>query len=158
MKGYMKKIEEMMRLSIFEVFEKMFFIPLEPLSIEYDGYEMESSIKFSNHLSGELRLLVSLEIVKAMVENMLGMMADEITEQHMRDCSSEAVNMICGNFLSKLDEVSAFNLSIPSFSKNDLPLSPFKREPNEDIWRMDFGSDDGKVGMIVRLDSTGGGQ
>ena len=155
MKESMKKIEEMMRLSIFEVFEKMFYLFLEPLSIEYGEYDMESSIEFDGRISGEVVILLSRDIVKTMVQNMLGLGKDEITGQHMEDCSKEAVNMVCGNFLSKLDSASVFNLSIPSFSENP-PLPPFDKGGmggflSENTCRMDFDSDEGNVGVIVEV-------
>ncbi|MBW2631886.1 MAG: hypothetical protein JRC90_09025 [Deltaproteobacteria bacterium] len=45
----MKKIEEMMRLSIFEVFEKMFFIFLESSDINDNEYDIEAAIRFNGN-------------------------------------------------------------------------------------------------------------
>ena len=147
MKEDMKKIEEMMRLSIFDVFEKMFFLFLEPLSVGYGEYDVESSIRFDGRISGKVVILLSRDIVKAMVQNMLGLRDDEITTQHMEDCSKEAVNMICGNFLSKLDSVSVFNLSIPSLRMESTGV-----ESGENACRMDFDSDGGNVGVVVEVE------
>lgn len=147
MRESMKKIEEMMRLSIFEVFEKMFYLFLEPLSIEYGKYDMKSSIRFDGRVSGEVVILLSRDIVKVMVQNMLGLGSNEITGQHMEDCSKEAVNMICGNFLSKLDSASVFDLSIPSFRMESTGV-----ESGENACRMDFDSDEGNVGVIVEVE------
>jgi len=140
----MEKIRETMTPSIFEVFEKMFYIFLEPLDIRYDEYDMEATISFDGTISGDVKVLLSRSIVKAMVQNMLGLKEDEITGQDMEDCSKEAVNMICGSFLSRLDSTKVFNLSSPSFKE------PGDLESGEDICRMDFDSDNGKIGVIVR--------
>ena len=147
MKENMEKIRETMTPSIFEVFEKMFYIFLEPLDIRYDEYDMEAAISFDCTISGDVRILFSREIVRAMVQNMLGLEGDEITGQDMEDCSKEAVNMVCGNFLSRLDSTKVFNLSTPTFKEGQ----PECLESGEDICRMDFDSDNGKIGVIVKI-------
>ena len=146
MKENMKKIEEMTRLSIFEVFEKMFFLFLEPLNDEGSEYDMEAAIRFEGFLSGEIRILLSMDIVKTMIQNMLGLKEDEITTQRIEDCSKEAVNMIGGNFLGKLDNSKVFNLSAPVFKEQ-----PGDLELVENACRMDFDSDGGKIGIVVTL-------
>lgn len=167
MKENMKKIEETMRLSIFDVFEKMFYIFLEPLDDESDEYDMEAAIRFEGSMSGEIRILLSMDIMKTMIQNMLGLKEDEITTQRIEDCSKEAVNVICGNFLGKLNSTKVFNLSMPSFVAGGFmrpaPLGSMNQtltsagmestgiEPGENACRMDFDSDGGKVGVIVEV-------
>lgn len=176
MKENMKKIEKMTRHSIFEVFKKMFYVFLEPLDGEYGEYDMEAAIRFEGSLSGEIRILLSMDIVKAMIQNMLGLKEDEITTQRMEDCSKEAVNVVCGNFLGKLNSAKVFNLSMPVFSENNPPLPTFDKGGNdkalpfkkggmggfsdeksrdsglsENACRMDFESDCGKVGLVVEV-------
>jgi CheY-specific phosphatase CheX len=146
MKENMKKIEETMRLSIFEVFEKMFYIFLEPLNDERDEYDMEAAIRFEGFLSGEIRILLSREIAKTMIQNMLNIEEDKITEHDTEDCSKEAVNMICGNFLSKFDSTKVFNLSSPIFRKQTGSL-----ELGKNACGMDFDSDGGRVGIVATL-------
>jgi CheY-specific phosphatase CheX len=143
----MEKIKETMTPSIFEVFEKMFYIFLEPLDIRYDEYDMEAAISFEGTISGDVRILFSREIVRAMVQNMLRLEGDEITGQDMEDCSKEAVNMVCGNFLSGLDSTNVFNLFTPTFKEGQ----PECLGSGEDICRMDFDSDNGKIGVMVRV-------
>lgn len=146
MKENMKKIEEMTRLSIFEVFEKMFFLFLEPLNDEGNEYDMEAAIRFEGSMSGKIRILLSMDIVKTMIQNMLGLKEDEITIQRMEDCSKEAVNVIGGNFLGKFDSTEKFNLSTPIFTEQ-----PEDLELMENACRMNFDSDGGKVGIVVTL-------
>lgn len=141
----MKKMRETMTPSIFEVFEKMFYIFLEPLDVGNNEYDMEAAISFESSISGDVRILFSRNIVKAMVQNMLGLKGDEITGQDMEDCSKEAVNMVCGNFLSGLDSTKVFNLSTPTFKEG----RPQDLESKEDICRMDFDSDSGKISVIL---------
>ena len=143
----MKKIEATVRVSIFEVFEKMFYIFLEPLDDDRNEYDMEAAIQFEGSISGEVRILLSMDIVKTMIQNMLGLKEDEITTQRMEDCSKEAVNMICGNFLGKLDSTKVFNLSMPVFKEQ-----PGDLEFMENACRMDFvDSDGGRVGVIIEV-------
>lgn len=142
-----EKTKEMMRLSIFEVFEKMFYIFLEPGSIEDPVYDMESLISFSGSIEGEVRLLLSEKIANVMVRNMLGLGEEEIAEGELEDSSKEAVNMVCGNFLAKLGETDRFDLTIPVF------LKPLESDPchNDDVIRLDFVSDDGEIGLIMKF-------
>ena len=142
-----EKTKEMIRLSIFEVFEKMFYIFLEPDSVECPVYDMESLISFSGSIKGEVRLLLSEKIVNAMVRNMLDLEEEEITEGVLEDSSKEAVNMICGNFLAKLGKTDRFDLTIPVF------LKPLESDPcqNDEVIRLNFVSDDGQVGLIMKL-------
>jgi CheY-specific phosphatase CheX len=142
----MEKIQEIMRISIFEVFEKMFYIFLEPSDGMGDDYDVEADIVFNGPVRGSVRILFSLDIANAMVQNMLGLGDDEITEQDTEDCLKEAVNMVCGNLFGKLDSTKVFNLSVPTFTRQ-----PESLEMGETTHRIDFDSDDGKVGFIVAL-------
>jgi len=146
MKENMKKIAEMLRLSIFEVFEKMFFIFLESSDIDNNEYDMEATIKFNGITDGEVKVLLSSGVIKTMVQNMLDLGEDEIDGQSMEDCSKEAVNMICGNFLGRLDSTKVFNLSIPTFNPGCSEMSL-----GENVCRMDFDSDGEKVGVIIEV-------
>jgi len=146
MKENMEKIIEMTSLSISEVFEKMFYIFLEPSDDENDGYDMEAVIGFEGPVRGEIRMLISRNIVKKMVLNMLNLKEDEVTRHNIEDCSKEAVNMIAGNLFGKLDGSKKFHLSIPTFKAECSGLSSGK-----DTCRMDFDSDSGNVGVAVTL-------
>ena len=150
----MEKMKEMMGISIFEVFEKMFYIFLEPDSGQCPGYDMESVIAFGGSINGEVRLLLSKKIAKVMVRNMLNLEEGEITEIEVEDCTKEAVNMICGNFLAKLGEGERFDLTIPVFTK------PPEADPyqNGEVIRLDFISDDGEAGMVMQLSQGGSEQ
>jgi len=147
MKENMEKIEKTMMPSIFEVFEKMFYIFLEPLDRQYHEYDMEAAIGFEGVMSGEVKILFSKDIVKSMVQNMVGIDEDKISIQDMEDCSKEAANMVCGNFLGRLDSREVFNLSSPTFKEG----RPGGLESGKDVYRMDFDSDNGKICVMVRI-------
>ncbi|MBN2396970.1 MAG: chemotaxis protein CheX, partial [Deltaproteobacteria bacterium] len=135
-------------LSISEVFEKMFFLFLEPPDDDEAGtYDMESSIRFDGSMKGEVRVLLSRNMAKAMVQNMLGLEEDKIIPQRVEDCAKEAVNMVCGYFLGRFDSTRVFTLSAPVFREpvGDLDLT-------EDACRLDFDSDGRKAGVIVAVD------
>ncbi len=147
MKGDIKKIRETMTSSIFEVFEKMFYIFLEPLDIRYDGYDIQTAISFKGTISGHVMILFSKEIARAMFQNMLGVEDDNIARQDMEDCSKEAINMVCGNFLRRLYDTQVFNLSMPTFTE----YKSENLELDDDICRMDFDSDNGKIGVMMKI-------
>jgi CheY-specific phosphatase CheX len=142
----MKKIKETMNLSISEVFEKMFFLFLEPLDGESVVYDKAASIRFKGPVKGELRILLSEDIARIMVQNMLGLEEEEVTARYMEDCSKEAANMVCGDFLGKFDGTRVFNLSTPSF----LEISG-NVDPSKNFCRSDFDSDGKKVGVMLEL-------
>lgn len=110
-----KMIQEVLTRAIFEVFEKMYYIFSEPLKGNGGNYQMKSTISFSGSANGNIQIFLSRGIVEAMVKNMLNLKQDEINLPIMADCVKESLNMICGNFLRKLDPERVFDLSIPVF-------------------------------------------
>lgn len=146
MKENTEKIMEMMKTSISEVFGKMFFIFLQPLDNDYIEADMEAAVSFDGTINGEVRLLLSRKVVGAMIQNMLGLGEGEFTIQDMEDCSKEAVNMVCGNLLSKFDDSERFEMYVPVFRE-----IPEKIEQSENVLLKGFDSDEGRVGMAVTL-------
>jgi CheY-specific phosphatase CheX len=108
-----KKTQEMLTKAIFEVFERMYYIFSEPLKGNGGNYQMKSTINFSGSTHGTIRLFLSRGIAETMVKNMLNLQKDEIDLPIMADCVKESLNMICGNFVRKLDSERAFYLTIP---------------------------------------------
>ena len=76
---------------------------------------MKSTINFSGSVNGEIQIFLNRAIAETMVKNMLNLHQDEIDLPIMADCVKESLNMICGNFLRKLDPERVFDLSIPTF-------------------------------------------
>ncbi len=139
-------MKETLRAAIFDVFERMFYVFLEPFNDDCLDYAMEASIKFSGALGGELRILFSEELASSMVHNLLGLEKDKLTEHNIADCMKEAANMICGNFLGKLDRTKVFDLSMPSFSRRS-----GKVVQGTDGCSLCFDSDCGRFGAVLTL-------
>ncbi len=152
--GNTKKTQEILMNSIFEVFEKMFFVFLEPLD-EDVKYDMISSINFTGAINGEIKVFFSLSLAETMVQNMLSLNRKDVTEKMIEDCAKEAVNMIGGNFLHKLDSSNVFDLSLPKFTKKPGVFVPQVQNQSEAIWNLSFESD--KNFMAVSVSTSAGG-
>lgn len=143
-----KTIQEMLTRAIFEVFEKMYYIFSEPLRGNGGIYQMKSTITFSGSANGQIQLLLSREIAETMVNNMLNLEQNEIDLPIMADCVKESLNMICGNFLRKLDPERVFDLSIPTFEmiSDD---GDEGSEPTDHQMDLTFVADDGHIKVIM---------
>jgi len=151
----MDTMEQMMTIlgsSIFEVFEKMFFIFLDPADQEESGYEWESTISFEGAESGEIKLSLSDAILRTMVQNMLNIPEDGISSSDMEDCAREAVNMICGNFLAKYDKTKRFDLSIPVCA----PITEGSSDLRSYAQRLCYTCDETNTGVSIALVSRSG--
>jgi len=144
----MKKIQEILMNSIFEVFEKMFFVFLEPFDDEIQ-YDMVTSIHFNGPMKGEIKAYLSKGVASIMVQNMLGLEPAEVTDKTMEDCAKEALNMIAGSFLNKVDATQVFDLSIPEYEKK---TDKFKKDSNATL-SLTFDSDDQYLGITMNLES-----
>ncbi len=144
----MKKIQEILMNSIFEVFEKMFFVFLEPFDDDIQ-YDMVTSIHFNGPMKGEIKAYLSKGVASIMVQNMLGMEPHDVTDKTMEDCAKEALNMIAGSFLNKVDATQVFDLSIPEYEKK---TDKFKKDGNATL-SLTFDSDDQYLGITMNLES-----
>ena len=145
-----KKIQELLMTSIFEVFEKMFFVFLEPLDEDIQ-YDMVTSIQFSGPVKGEIRAYLSRGVASIMAQNMLGLEPGDVTDQTLEDCAKEALNMIAGSFLNKLDSTQVFNLSIPQYEGKTGQFNQDK--DSQAILNMTFDSDDQYMGVTMNLET-----
>jgi CheY-specific phosphatase CheX len=123
-----KTIQEMLTRAIFEVFEKMYFIFSEPLKGDGGNYQMKSGIDFRGPTCGSIQMLLSRGVAETMAQNMLNLQKEEIDLPIMADCVKESLNMICGNFVRKLDPERVFDLSIPIFEI--IPDDDCDRDPD----------------------------
>ncbi|MBA4396504.1 MAG: hypothetical protein C0394_03855 [Syntrophus sp. (in: bacteria)] len=110
-----KKIKEMLTTAIFEVFERAFFVFAEPVTESGQDYQIRASIRFSGPMAGAMQISMSEELAKKMAANMLSLDESEATAPVIADCLKECLNMICGNFVSKVDPDHVFQLTIPEF-------------------------------------------
>jgi CheY-specific phosphatase CheX len=138
----------MLTTAIFEVFEKMFYVFSEPVQADGEHYQMKSSINFSGPVSGEINILLNRAIAETMVKNMLGFDEDEINEVIMADCVKESINMICGNFLRKLDPDRVFHLSIPSFEMVSEDLHHGQEGKDREV-HLTFAADNGNMAVVM---------
>ena len=145
-----KKIKEILTTAIFEVFEKMFYVFSEPLQSEGENYQMKSAINFSGPVSGEIHIFLNRPIAEMMVTNMLGLDEGEINESIMADCIKESINMICGNFLRKLDPDRVFHLSIPTFEMISGDLHRGQEEKDQEL-QLTFATDNGNMAVVMTV-------
>lgn len=112
----MNRTKEIWVTSIFEVFEKMFYIFLEQVEIR-GHYDMIAEISFKGPRRGGMRFYFPDSFSRTMAANMLNLEPDEITQTVMEDCLKESANMICGNFLHKFDAGRTFDLGLPRLAR-----------------------------------------
>lgn len=143
-----KTIREMLTKAIFEVFERMYYIFSEPLKGNGGNYQMKSTINFRGSANGRIQIFLSRGIAETMVKNMLNLKQDEIDLPIMADCVKESLNMICGNFVRKLDPERVFDLSIPIFEmiSDDGDKGPEVMDHQVDLT---FVADGGNVRLIM---------
>lgn len=145
----MEQTKQNLMESIFEVFEKMLYVFLEPTEEPGSDFDMEAEIEFQGgKVKGDLRFRLSRPLAVQMAENMLGMRDSDVDDKRASDCAKEALNMICGNFLSKYDKDGVFNLSIPVLRAYCGERAPVEQEQT---CRLDFDSDNGKIGIVLTM-------
>ncbi len=147
------KIRQMLTESIFEVFEKMFYTFLEPRDSECEAYRYRASIDFGGPFQGNLAVFSSHSLSESMVRNMLNIEEGGITENLRGDCLKEAVNMICGNFLRKVDSASIFDLSLPTFEAGTTEIANYLSASAHTL-RLDFTAGAGESLALI-MDSGG---
>ena len=148
MKEATELIRQKLMESIFEVFEKMLFVFLEPSEQAGSHFELGAAIQFhDNQMKGDCRIWLSRELGAVIARNLLDLNDKEISAKCATDCVTESVNMICGNFLAKFDSTRVFNLSIP-VAISDKPEQVVERDG---LYRLDFDSDHGKIAVAVTI-------
>jgi CheY-specific phosphatase CheX len=109
-----EKLRQNLMRAVFEVFEKMYYIFLEPVEKEVARKDFSAvEIGFSGDISGRIIARFPHELSMIMAENALGMDDKEISEQILADCRKECLNMLCGNFLQKHDADKLFQMTLP---------------------------------------------
>ena len=110
--------------SIFEVMETMFFLTLEkPKSPPAEIVEgpKTSAITFSGEYSGTIFLGIPEALLNTMTENLLGQDIDTLTQAHVDGTLQEALNMIAGSALTKVDNTAYMGLGIPEIVPHPAP-------------------------------------
>jgi CheY-specific phosphatase CheX len=146
----MLKIHQVLTDSIFEVFEKMFYIFLEPVQQDLGTYRWRTAISFSGLVKGEMVALFSQPLAEVMMQNMLNDQGEEIDENLLGDCLKEAINMICGNYLQKVDPSLIFDLSLPVLTSVAAGEALPSRLSSPDYLRLSFAAGEGEC-MVLTL-------
>jgi len=134
----------------FEVFEKMFFIFLELGETTNSPYDHVSHIDFDGKMAGGLSIALSQGMAEMMAQNMLGCEKNEVTDQVLIDCAKEAVNMVCGNFLRKMDQNDIFTLGLPQYAaKNQGEQKYMTSSTDADHMTLSFEAEGGALQLIL---------
>lgn len=115
------KLMNMMRESISNVLETMFFQPVQihEDQVSLKGWFSQSvslwgaTLDFDGPLSGSSYLILSDRVANEITANFLGLEEEEIDQNQKEDTVKEALNMIGGKMLSFLEEEGVFKLGIP---------------------------------------------
>ncbi len=150
----MQPIKKILTTSIFDVFEKMFFIFLEMSGTEKHQYDMVTLIRFSGPVEGEIRLYLSDSLVMVMAQNMLSLQQEEVTREMKEDCAKEAANMIGGQFIRTFDTTMIFQLTLPVCVPIKSIVQHDKPEPDYEQW-LHLESESGYLGIVVSLKDYG---
>jgi CheY-specific phosphatase CheX len=144
-----RKIDQILKKAIFEVFEQMYYIFAEsPHSSDGGDYSLRSSIVFSGSATGSMQILLSSGIAKSMGANVLSLCPDDVSVTVMEDCAKEAINMICGNFIRKLNPEMLFQLSIPTVETIS-NYSDEHRKAGDHELHLTFSADNGNMKVIL---------
>lgn len=138
--------------SIFNVMETMFYFTVEEkkqnvsdLFSLFDRNSLKAcAIKFSGTFSGTIFLLIPLNVLTAMTHNFLGQDSDHISEAHTDGTLTEALNMIAGEALTKLDAKSYIGLGIPEL------IDPATISPDDTA--VVFNTKKGMIASFILLD------
>lgn len=149
MRAEPNQIRENAMMAVFEVFEKMYYTFLEPGESEpSDVPRRVVQIEFTGTLGGDMYVYYSKELAETMIENALGLDKGEITHQVVEDCLKECINMICGNFLQKIEPDKVLQLSIPRYM-GELPV-PRDIDPSLAL-HLTFESDGMPLDVILKF-------
>ncbi|MCF8045406.1 MAG: chemotaxis protein CheX [Desulfarculaceae bacterium] len=117
----MQNLMEQTATSTSEVMETMFFLPVEKntgISIEESGLcgpdEVRAAgISFSGAVSGRIRIFVPETLLRMMAGNFMGLNTEEVSTDDTAGTLTEALNMIAGNALRKIDDRVSSHLGLP---------------------------------------------
>lgn len=121
------KIQEMikaMKVSISEVLEQMFFLPIDKIE-EINGAQawaddqkyLAASVCFEGASSGIFMLTIPSEMAISITADFLGVIPEALSEEQVGGTVKEMINMLAGNSLSCYDADTSFELKIPELHK-----------------------------------------
>lgn len=90
-----------------------------------EGVPSTDNIKVGIHFNTEHYLLFNMDraLLKEMAANFMGLMPDDIEEEHLHSMATETANIIGGNYLVEIDPERECKLSIPRILEEDIDVS-----------------------------------
>ncbi len=125
--------------SIFEVMETMFFLTLEKTKALPETPSLDqpktAAITFSGDFSGTIFLGIPEPLLRTMTENLMGQDIETLTPDHVDGTLKEALNMIAGSALTRVDDEAYMGLGIPEI------VSPPNRDDIDETVVLDTSQD-----------------
>lgn len=136
-----RALKNAMKVSISEVLETMFFMPLEEAEIKMDSALLQTPLNklacarliFQGPFSGEVIFLLPHTLAYSLTADFMGQDPNETGPEDMEGTLKELLNMICGKMLSLYDSKAVFKLGIPEKINLAEPLHNFLNTENDAI-------------------------
>lgn len=118
--------------SISDVMETMFYLSVEPReTVAFSTVTDNASdpvtgcrLRFSGPFSGVMMVAVPMSLMEIMTANFMGEDRDRLSLEHCTGTVKEALNMVAGNALSKIDNDASFDLGLPEIIDFPGAISP----------------------------------
>ncbi len=152
-------LEEIMSQVTIETLEKlafMFAFPAEGAGDQAEDSTVTGEVSFSGPFSGTLVITISVDVLKELTANMLGIDdEEESTESQRSDALKETMNIVCGNLLPAIggDQV-VFDIGVPEVLPSMKDLKDKAGIPKESTpsARVTLELDEGKCLLFLFLD------
>jgi CheY-specific phosphatase CheX len=107
-------MDRVLRDSVNEVLEKMFFIrSLGDSAAASSSPELIAHLKFEGRPCGSFTLCAGLSAARSITADFLGTEEGELTNEQVGEVICELANMICGSALSRIENEFQFRLASP---------------------------------------------
>lgn len=165
-------------ISISEVMETMFYIPVEPRDclttiggshlfadasgrssasgngISRSGRIQAATITFHGTFSGAISLIVPENLLMIMTENFMGEKRQNLNRDHFDGTLKEALNMLAGNTFSKIDSESSFCLGVPDINTSAISKGIETGGEYANVPLLVIDTMDGQMGIAVHVKQT----
>jgi CheY-specific phosphatase CheX len=118
-------LERVLRESLVDVLEKMFFISIldetpdtVTLAVQED---MAVRLSFEGKPSGSLSLQLNRFVARSIAADFLGAEPDQVSDSQVGEVMCELANMICGSVLSRVENAVTFRLGAPEITAPEPP-------------------------------------
>lgn len=134
----MQALTTAMTVSISDVLETMFFLPLDVVS-DVDTPDAEKterisvSVAFNGPAVGAFFLQVPLVLAREVSADFMGVDPEGVTRNTMNETVKEMINMLAGNCLSAYDADLVFDLEVPETIGNEA-LHPPVADNASEVW------------------------